>query len=61
MGWDLVLWSTVYDSALSLATDLNRRPADYKSAALPTELARRYSGGSIQEAAVIDTHPTTNH
>ena len=28
-------------SSLSLATDLNRRPADYKSAALPTELARR--------------------
>ena len=33
-------------SPLSLATDLNRRPADYKSAALPTELARHYGGVS---------------
>ena len=38
---------------LSLATDLNRRPADYKSAALPTELARRYSGVSSKAAVIV--------
>ena len=38
---------------LSLATDLNRRPADYKSAALPTELARHYSGVSSKAAVIV--------
>ena len=42
---------------VSLATDLNRRPADYKSAALPTELARQVpEEGLITHTQVISTN-----
>ena len=54
-GVGFCLWLAVYYSALalSLATDLNRRPADYKSAALPTELARHYGGVSSKAAVIV--------
>ena len=44
---------STFERFVSLATDLNRRPADYKSAALPTELARHYGGVSSKAAVIV--------
>jgi hypothetical protein len=53
------------EDKMSRQSDSNRRPADYKSAALPTELCRRFPYEScfqrVDQEFVTTSFPSSNH
>src|SRR5439155_18209543 len=48
-----VLGKSRFENETSRQSDSNRRPADYKSAALPTELCRRKEGQNVTRITTL--------